>query len=136
MKTPFPRRILRMPATMDKVGLKESQIREKVACGEFPKPVRLSASGRAIGFLEHEIEEYLDDLIAARERGYVPSASELARIEASREGRRRKAREARAAEQRALQRRQPPLVSRAAGSTSRRQREMQNAPAARPRRSP
>lgn len=134
MKTSFPRRILRMPATMDKVGLKESQIREKVACGEFPKPVRLSASGRAIGFLEHEIEEYLDDLIAARERGYVPSASELARIEASREGRRRKARETRAAEQRALLSRQPPR--RAAGSTSRRQHEMQNAPAARPRRSP
>ena len=84
-----------MPATMDKVGLKESQIREKVACGEFPKPVRLSASGRAIGFLEHEIEEYLDELIAARERGYRPSAAELARIEASREGRRR-ARAARA----------------------------------------
>ena len=103
MKTPFPRRILRMPATMDKVGLKESQIREKVACGEFPKPVRLSASGRAIGFLEHEIEEYLDELIAARERGYRPSAAELARIEASREGR-RKAREARAAEQAATAR--------------------------------
>ena len=39
---------------------------------DFPKPVRLSASGRAIGFLEHEIEAYLDELIAARERGYDP----------------------------------------------------------------
>ena len=91
------RRILRMAATEDKVGLKESQIREKVARGEFPKPVRLSASGRAVGFLEHELEEYLDERIAERDRGYVPSASEVARIESSREGR-RKAREARAAE--------------------------------------
>jgi prophage regulatory protein len=97
------RRILRMAATEDKVGLKESQIREKVARGEFPKPVRLSASGRAVGFLEHELEEYLDERIAERDRGYVPSTSELARIEASREGRRKK-REARAAEQAATAR--------------------------------
>jgi predicted DNA-binding transcriptional regulator AlpA len=92
-----------MAATEDKVGLKESQIREKVARGEFPKPVRLSASGRAVGFLEHELEEYLDERIAERDRGYVPSTSELARIEASREGR-RKAREARAVEQAATAR--------------------------------
>lgn len=102
---PRPRRVLRMAATMDMVGLRESQIREKVAAGEFPKPIRLSASGRAVGFLEHELEAYLDERIAERDRGYVPSASELARIEASREGR-RKAREARAAEQAATARKQ------------------------------
>jgi prophage regulatory protein len=86
---PRPRRILRMAATEDKVGLKESQIREKVAEGKFPKPVKLSASGRAIGFIEDEIDAYIEELIAGRERGYVPSASELARIEAAAEGRRR-----------------------------------------------
>ena len=89
------RRILRLPETEQKVGLKETQIRQKVAEGTFPKPVKLSASGRAIGWLENELEAYLDELIAARERGYTPSAAELARIEASREGRRR-ARAARA----------------------------------------
>jgi prophage regulatory protein len=100
MKNPSsygPRRVLRMAATEEKVGLRQSQIREKVAAGEFPKPIRLSASGRAVGWLEHELEEYLDQRIAERERGYVPSPAELARIEASREGRRR-ARAARAAE--------------------------------------
>jgi prophage regulatory protein len=92
MKNPSshrPRRVLRMPATEEKVGLRESQIREKVAAGEFPKPIRLSASGRAVGFLEHELEEYLDARIAERDQGYTPSAAEQARIEASREGRRR-----------------------------------------------
>ena len=86
---PRPRRVLRMAATMDKVGLRESQIREKVARGEFPKPVRLSVSGRAIGFLEHELEDYLDARIAERDQGYAPSEAEQARIEAAREGRRR-----------------------------------------------
>ena len=89
------RRILRMAETEAKVGLKETQIRQKVSEGTFPKPVKLSASGRAIGFIEDEIDAYIDERIAERERGYVPSASELARIEASREGRRKK-REARA----------------------------------------
>ena len=103
MKNPFPRRILRMPAVEDRVALKESQIREKIAEGTFPKPVKLSASGRAIGFIEDEIDAYIDERLAERERGYVPSASELARIEASREGR-RKAREARAAGQAATTR--------------------------------
>jgi prophage regulatory protein len=87
--TSRPRRVLRMAATMDMVGLRESQIREKVAAGEFPKPIRLSASGRAVGFLEHELEAYLDERIAERDRGYTPSAAEQARIEAAREGRRR-----------------------------------------------
>ena len=42
--------------------------------------------------------EYLDQRIAERERGYIPSPAELARIRASREGRRR-AKAARAADQ-------------------------------------
>ena len=82
---------------MEMVGLRESQIREKITAGEFPKPIRLSSSGRAIGFLEHELEEYLDARIRERDQGYTPRAAELARIEAAREGRRR-ARTARAAE--------------------------------------
>ena len=71
--------------------------------GHVPETGQVSASGRAIGFIEDEIDAYIDERIAERERGYIPSASELARIEASREGR-RKAREARAAEQAAIAR--------------------------------
>ena len=52
-----------------------TQIRQKVSEGTFPKPVKLSASGRAIGFIEDEIDAYIDERIAERERGYVPSAS-------------------------------------------------------------
>jgi prophage regulatory protein len=100
--SPRPRRVLRMSATEEKVGLKESQIREKVAKGTFPKPIRLSPSGRAIGFLEHELEQYLEERIRERDQGYAPSAAELARIEAAAEGRRR------AREERERKRRNPP----------------------------
>ena len=86
------RRILRWRRPRTRSGSRKRKSAQKVAGGEFPKPVRLSASGRAVGFLEHELEAYLDERIAERDRGYVPSASEVARIEASREGR-RKARE-------------------------------------------
>jgi prophage regulatory protein len=86
---PRPRRVLRMAATIDMVGLRESQIREKIDAGEFPKPIRLSTSGRAIGFLEHEIEEYIDARIRERDQGHTSSAAEQRRIKAAAEGRRR-----------------------------------------------
>jgi prophage regulatory protein len=68
MKLPFPpRRVLRLHAVEDKVGLRRSQIFEKIATGEFPKPIKLSSSGRAIGWIEAELEQYLDARIAERD---------------------------------------------------------------------
>ena len=92
-----PRRILRMAAIEDKVGLKESQIREKIARGHVPEACPALGVRPRDRIPRTRARRLLDERIAERDRGYVPSASEVARIEASREGR-RKAREARAAE--------------------------------------
>ncbi len=55
-------RILRLPATEQKVGLKRDAICRGAREGWFPKPVQISA--RATGWPEHE----LDAFIASRPR--------------------------------------------------------------------
>jgi prophage regulatory protein len=85
--TRTPLRIIGMRATEGKVHLKETQIREKVKTGEFPAPVKPSASGRAIGFVESEVDAYIAKRIEARDQGLDrPSEKELARRELAREG--------------------------------------------------
>jgi len=50
--------ILRLPAVKACTGLSRSTIYLRIAEGTFPKPVNLG--GRAVGWLEVEIHEWLD----------------------------------------------------------------------------
>jgi prophage regulatory protein len=54
-------RILRLPAVKVDTGLSRSTIYLRVSEGTFPKPVSLG--GRAVGWLEAEIQEWLQDQI-------------------------------------------------------------------------
>lgn len=56
--------ILRRDAVERVTGLPRSTIYEKMAKGEFPKPIRLSP--RAVGWLETEILAWQKARIAAR----------------------------------------------------------------------
>jgi prophage regulatory protein len=58
-------RILRRPEARAKTGLCDATIDQKEARGEFPQRVRLGA-GRAIGWLEHEVEAWISDRVAER----------------------------------------------------------------------
>ena len=49
--------ILRLPAVKTITGLSRSTIYLRIAYGTFPKPVGLG--GRAVGWLEAEIQEWL-----------------------------------------------------------------------------
>jgi prophage regulatory protein len=51
--------ILRLPDVKRRVGLSRSSIYARVASGDFPKPVRLGANARAVGFLESEVDNWL-----------------------------------------------------------------------------
>jgi prophage regulatory protein len=62
------------------VGLRRTQVDELIAKGEFPKPIRLSESGRAIAWLEADLAEWQAKRIAARDA----SLSTLARKAAQR----------------------------------------------------
>jgi prophage regulatory protein len=48
------------------VGLRRTQIGELIKAGEFPKPVPLSDSGRAIAWLETDLIAWQNGRIAAR----------------------------------------------------------------------
>jgi prophage regulatory protein len=55
--------ILRLPAVKTHTGLSRSTIYLRVSQGTFPKPVSLG--GRAVGWLEAEIQEWLQRQIEA-----------------------------------------------------------------------
>jgi len=60
-------RILRLPSVMDRTGLSRSTVYLRISQCNFPKPVALG--GRAVGWLELEIEEWLEQQVrASRER--------------------------------------------------------------------
>ncbi len=55
--------ILRLPAVKSSTGLSRSTIYLWVSEGSFPRPASLG--GRAVGWLEAEIQEWLERRIAA-----------------------------------------------------------------------
>jgi len=55
--------ILRLPAVKNRTGLSRSTIYLRVSQGTFPKPVNLGV--RAVGWVEAEIQEWLERQIEA-----------------------------------------------------------------------
>ena len=60
-------RIIRLRELPTWVGLQRSQIDELISNGEFPKPIKLNDTGRAKGWLEHEIIEWQQKRIKKRD---------------------------------------------------------------------
>ena len=56
-------RILRLPEVMARTGLSRSTIYLRISQDNFPKPVSLGA--RAVGWVEAEIQEWLQQQIEA-----------------------------------------------------------------------
>ncbi len=61
--------ILRLPAVKASTGLSRSTIYLRVSEGTFPKPVSLG--GRAVGWLEEEVQSWLAQRIAASRKAAV-----------------------------------------------------------------
>jgi len=59
------RRVLRLHAVKAKTGLGKSQIYQGMQDGTFPRSVSISA--RARGWIEDELDDWLDGLIAERD---------------------------------------------------------------------
>ena len=60
-RTNPPTRFLRLPEVMARAGLSRSTIYVRLAAGCFPRPVALG--GRAVGWIEAEIEEWVAERI-------------------------------------------------------------------------
>ncbi len=63
-----PIRFLRLPDVIARTGLSRSTIYVRLAEGRFPRPVSLG--GRAVGWIEAELDEWLRERIA-ESRGAV-----------------------------------------------------------------
>ena len=61
--------ILRLPAVKDRTGLSRSTIYLRISQGKFPKPVSLG--GRAVGWDEVEIEDWLNQQITTSRQAEV-----------------------------------------------------------------
>ena len=59
--------ILRLPQVRSKTGLCRSSIYQRIASGAFPKQIDLG--GRAVGWVESEITEWIDKRIQERDEG-------------------------------------------------------------------
>ena len=57
-------RILRWPQVHFKVGLCRSHVHQLVSKGKFPTPIKLAPNGRASGWLEPEIDAWVEQRIA------------------------------------------------------------------------
>ncbi len=54
-------KILRLPAVKDQTGLSRSTIYLRIKKGDFPKPISLG--DRAVGWLEKDIDDWLEQKI-------------------------------------------------------------------------
>lgn len=55
--------IIRMAKLPAKVGLSKSEIRSRIKDGDFPQPIPMGP--RAMGFLAHEIDHWINQLVMA-----------------------------------------------------------------------
>lgn len=62
-KTRAPGRFLRLPEVIARTGLSRSTIYVRLDEGRFPRPVSLG--GRAVGWIESEVDEWMRERIAA-----------------------------------------------------------------------
>lgn len=60
-------RIIRLPEVKNLTGISRSQIYELIKKDKFPKQINLGA--RAVGWLEYEVQEWIQQRIADRDQG-------------------------------------------------------------------
>jgi prophage regulatory protein len=58
-------RILRRREAQAKTGLAKTQLYQQIAEGKFPKQIRLGP--KAVGWLEHEVDAWIEQRIAERD---------------------------------------------------------------------
>ena len=64
--TKMLRRLLRLSAVEDVTGMAKTTIYDAMERGVFPKPVPILEGGRAVGWVEEEIIDYIDARIDLR----------------------------------------------------------------------
>lgn len=61
--------LLRIPEVLRQTGLKRSTLYAALAKNEFPKPLKLNSSGRAVAFLQSEVDSWIEQRVQQRDKG-------------------------------------------------------------------
>jgi|OpeIllAssembly_1097287.scaffolds.fasta_scaffold2374680_1 prophage regulatory protein len=61
------RRVLRLPEVLLRTGKRRTSLLQAVRRGDFPRPIHLGP--RAIGFVESEVEAWIDARMVERDGG-------------------------------------------------------------------
>jgi prophage regulatory protein len=71
--------IIRRPEVEQRVGLSRSALYRRISEGTFPRPVTIG-DGRAVGWLAHEVDEFLARCVALRDEkgGVMRTANDCA----------------------------------------------------------
>jgi predicted DNA-binding transcriptional regulator AlpA len=65
---PQPRRLLRRQEVLKKLKMRRTALDEALARGGFPLPITIFEGGRALAWDEQEIDDYLEQRFAARNK--------------------------------------------------------------------
>jgi prophage regulatory protein len=55
-----PKRFLRKPTVLDRLGVGNSTLYDWMRTGKFPKPVKLTPTGRAVAWREEDVDAFID----------------------------------------------------------------------------
>lgn len=61
------KRLLKRPEVREKTSLSDSELYRQIAAGSFPRPIRLTPNGRAVAWLESEVDAWIESRLAERE---------------------------------------------------------------------
>jgi prophage regulatory protein len=62
-------RLIRLTETLNKTGLSRSTLYDLTLRGEFPAQVKLSKDGRAVAWIESEIDDWIKSRVTASRGG-------------------------------------------------------------------
>lgn len=54
-------RVIRPSEARDRVGVSRAKFADMIAKGHFPKPFTIIPGGRAVGWLEHDVDAWIMD---------------------------------------------------------------------------
>ncbi|MDG3087811.1 AlpA family transcriptional regulator [Vibrio hannami] len=60
-------KIIRLSTVKDMTGISKSSIYQRISEGQFPKPIKLGRGGGAVGWVEQEIIEWIEQKIKERD---------------------------------------------------------------------
>jgi prophage regulatory protein len=61
-------RIVRRPEVLHLIGLGRTQLEAAIDRGEFPKPIKITDGGRAVGWMSREVEGFIASRVAKRDQ--------------------------------------------------------------------